>query len=91
MEYSKVAVTSTGCEASIREPESVMEPIGESYDLEKQGAETLRRMESNLFGCQPKEEKEEEPRCFRGICAMNLEHMGEIDAVLRSIAEKLGM
>lgn len=35
MEYSKVAVTSTGCEASIREPESVMEPIGESYDLEK--------------------------------------------------------
>lgn len=51
----------------------------------------MRRMESNLFGCQPKEEKEEEPRCFRGICAMNLEHMGEIDAVLRSIAEKLGM
>lgn len=88
MEYSKVAVTSTGCEASIREPESVMELIGKSHDLEKRIAETLRRMENNLFGCTP---KEEEPRCFRDICAMHLKRMGEIDEVLRSIAERLGV
>ena len=46
-------------EGAVREPESVMELIGKSYDLEKQIAETLRRMENNLFGCTPKEEKEE--------------------------------
>lgn len=91
MEYSKVAVTSTGCEASIREQESVMELIGKSYDLEKRIAETLRRMENNLFGCTQKEEKEEEPRCFRDICAMHLKRMGEIDEVLQSIAERLGV
>lgn len=77
-------------EAAVREPESVMELIGKSYDLEKQIAETLRRMENNLFGCTPKEEKEEEPRCFRDICAMHLKRMGEIDEVLQSIAKRLG-
>lgn len=78
-------------EAAVREPESVVELIGKSYDLEKRIVETLRRMESNLFGCTPKEEKEEEPRCFRGICEMHLKRMGEIDAVLLSIAERLGV
>ena len=78
-------------EGAVREPESVVELIGKSYDLEKQIAETLRRMQNNLFGCTPKEEKEEEPRCFRDICAMHLERMGEIDAVLRSIAVRLGV
>lgn len=78
-------------EGAVREPESVMELIGKSYDLEKRIVETLRRMESNLFGCTPKEEKEEEPRCLRAVCAMHLERMGEIDAVLRSIAEMLGV
>ena len=78
-------------EGAVREPESVMELIGKSYDLEKQIAETLRRMENNLFGCTPKEEKEDEPRGFRDICAMHLKRMGEIDAVLRSIAERLGV
>ena len=78
-------------EAAVGEPESVMELIGKSYDLEKQIAETLRRMENNLFGCTTKEEKEEEPRCFRDICAMHLKRMGEIDEVLRSIAERLGV
>lgn len=78
-------------EETAREPESVMELIGKSYDLEKQIAETLRRMESNLFGCTQKEEKEEEPRCLRAVCAMHLERMGEIDGKLRSIAERLGV
>ena len=78
-------------EAAVREPESVMELIGKSHDLEKRIAETLRRMENNLFGCTPKEEKEEEPRCFRDICAMHLIRMGEIDEMLQSIAERLGV
>ena len=78
-------------EEAVREPGSVIDLIGKSYELEKQIAETLRRMEKNLFGCTPKEEKEEAPRCFRDICAMHLERMGEIDAVLRSIAERLGV
>lgn len=78
-------------EETAREPESVMELIGKSYDLEKRIAETLRRMENNLFGCTQKEEEEEEPRCFRDICAMHLKRMGEINAVLRSIAERLGV
>lgn len=77
-------------EETAREPESVMELIGKSHDLEKRIAETLRRMENNLFGCTPKEEKEEEPRCFRDICAMHLKRMGEIDEVLQSIAKRLG-
>ena len=77
-------------EAAVRE-QSVVELIGKSYDFEKQIAETLRRMENNLFGCKPKEEKEEEPRCFRDICAMHLERMREIDAVLRSIEVRLGV
>lgn len=77
-------------EAAVREPESVMELIGKSHDIEKRIAETLRRMENNLFGCTPKEEKEEEPRCFRDICAMHLKRMGEIDEVLQSIAKRLG-
>ena len=78
-------------EAAVREPESVMELIGKSHDLEKQIAETLSRMENNLFGCTPKEEKEEAPRCLRDICAMHLKRMGEIDKVLLSIAERLGV
>lgn len=77
-------------EGAVREPESVMEMIGKSHDIEKRIAETLRRMENNLFGCTPKEEKEEEPRCFRDICAMHLKRMGEIDEVLQSIAKRLG-
>ena len=36
-------------------------------------------------------DREEELRCFRDICAMHLKRMGEIDAVLRSIAERLGV
>lgn len=78
-------------EAAVREPESVMELIGKSHDIEKQIAETLRRMENNLFGGPPKKEKAEEPRCFRDVCAMHLERMDEIDEVLRSIAERLGV
>lgn len=78
-------------EGAVRELESVVDLIGKSYDLEKQIAGTLRRMEKNLFGCTQKEEKEEELRCFRDICAMHLKRMGEIDAVLRSIAERLGV
>ena len=90
MNYREANAPCVG-EAAVREPESVVELIGKSYDLEKRIVETLRRMESNLFGCTPKEEKEEEPRCFRGICAMHLKRMGEIDAVLQSIAERLGV
>ena len=89
MNYREVNAPCVG-EAAVREPESVMELIGKSYDLEKRIVETLRRMENNLFGCTPKEEKEEEPRCFRDICAMHLKRMGEIDEVLQSIAKRLG-
>ena len=90
MNYGEANVPCVG-EGAVREPESVVELIGKSYDLEKRIAETLSRMENNLFGCTPKEEKEEEPRCFRDFCAMHLKRMGEIDAVLRSIAERLGV
>lgn len=90
MNYREANAPCVG-EAAVREPESIVELIGKSYDLEKQVAETLRRMESNLFGCTPKEEKEEEPRCFRDVCAMHLGRMGEIDEKLRSIAERLGV
>lgn len=89
MNFREANVPCVG-EAAVREPESVMELIGKSHDLEKRIAETLSRMEKNLFGCTPKEEKEEEPRCFRDICAMHLKRMGEIDEVLQSIAKRLG-
>lgn len=89
MNFREANVPCVG-EAAVREPESVMELIGKSHDIEKRIAETLRRMENNLFGCTPKEEKEEEPRCFRDICAMHLARMGEIDEVLQSIAKRLG-
>lgn len=89
MNFREANVPCVG-EAAVREPESVMELIGKSHDIEKRIAETLRRMENNLFGCTPKEEKEEEPRCFRDICAMLLKRMGEIDEVLQSIAKRLG-
>ena len=88
MNYREANAPCVG-EAAVREPESVMELIGKSHDLEKRIAETLRR--NNLFGCTPKEEKEEEPRCFRDVCAMHLGRMNEIDAVLRSIVERLGV
>ena len=90
MNYREANAPCVG-EAAIREPESVMELIGKSHDLERRIAETLRRMENNLFGCTLKEEKEEEPRCFRDICAMHLKRMGEIDEVLQSIAKRLGV
>ena len=90
MNYREANAPCVG-EAAVRGPENIMELIGKSYDLEKRIAETLRRMENNLFGCTPKEEKEEETRCFRDICAMHLKRMGEIDEVLRSIAERLGV
>ena len=89
MNFREANVPCVG-EAAVREPESVMELIGKSHDIEKRIAETLRRMENNLFGCTPKEEKEEEPRCFRDICEMHLKRMGEIDEVLQSIAKRLG-
>lgn len=90
MNYREANAPCVG-EAAVREPESVMELIGKSHDIEKRIAETLRRMENNLFGCTPTEEKEEEPRCFRDICAMHLTRMDEIDEELQSIAKRLGV
>lgn len=90
MNFREANVPCVG-EAAVRKPESVMEMIGKSYDIEKRIVETLRRMENTLFGRTQKEEKEEEPRCLRDVCAMHLKRMGEIDEVLRSIAEKLGV
>lgn len=90
MNFREANVPCVG-EAAVREPESVMELIGKSHDIEKRIAETLRRMENNLFGCTPKEEKEEEPRCFRDVCAQHAERMARIDAMLNSIKERLGV
>ena len=45
MEYSKVAVTSTGCEASIREQESIFTLVAKSEEIARNIEETVRVLE----------------------------------------------
>ena len=82
MEYNKAAVTSTvavtptRCEASNREPESIVTLIGKSAEIARSIEETVRVLE---------------PRCFRDVCAQHMERMKRIDAMLNSVKERLGV
>lgn len=91
MEYSKVAVTSTGCEASIREQESIFTLVAKSEEIARNIEETVRVLDGNLFGCGEHDTPPDEPRCFRDVCAQHAERMARIDAMLNSIKERLGV
>lgn len=97
MEYNKAAVTSTvavtptRCEASNREPESIVTLIGKSAEIARSIEETVRVLENNLFGCGEHDAPPDEPRCFRDVCAQHMERMKRIDAMLNSVKERLGV
>ena len=86
MEYNRDAVP-CACEAK---PESVFSLITKSEDIARSIENTVRALESNIFGCGENEAKQDEPRCFRDVCAQHAESMKRIDAMLRSIKERLG-
>lgn len=90
MEYNKVAVASTGREASIRDEPSILTLIGQSADLARSIEETVRALENNLFGYREHDAPPDEPRCFRDVCAQHAESMKRIDVMLSSIKERLG-
>lgn len=56
MNYREANAPCVG-EAAVREPESVMELIGKSHDLEKRIAETLSRMEKIYLDARQKKKK----------------------------------
>lgn len=87
MEYNRDAMT-CACEAR---PESVSSLIAKSEDIARSIENTVRALESSLFGCGENEAKQDEPRCFRDVCAQHMERMVRIDAMLNSIKERLGM
>lgn len=87
MEYNRDAMT-CACEAR---PESVSSLIAKSEDIARSIENTVRALESSLFGCGENEAKQDEPRCFRDVCEQHMERMVRIDAMLNSIKERLGM
>ena len=87
MEYNRDAMT-CACEAR---PESISSLIAKSEDIARSIENTVRALESNIFGCGENEGKQDEPRCFRDVCAQHAERMARIDAMLNSIKERLGM
>lgn len=91
MEYNKIAVTSTGCEASIRDQESILTLVATSEEIARNIEETVLVLESSLFACGENEAKQDEPRCFRDVCEQHMERMVRIDAMLNSIKERLGV
>lgn len=91
MEYTKIAVTETKCEASIRDQESIFTLVAKSEEIARNIEETVRVLGGNLFGCGEHDASPDEPRCFRDVCAQNAERMARIDAMLNSIKERLGV
>lgn len=87
MEYNRDAMT-CACEAR---PESVSSLIAKSEDIARSIENTVRALESSLFACGENEAKQDEPRCFRDVCAQHMERMVHIDAMLNSIKERLGV
>jgi hypothetical protein len=91
MEYSKIALTETKCEASIRDQESIFKLVAKSEEIARNIEETVRVLDGNLFGCGEHDTPPDEPRCFRDVCAQHAERMARIDAMLNSIKERLGV
>lgn len=87
MEYNKDAMP-CACEAK---PESVFSLITKSEDIANSIEETLRVLESNLFGCGEHDAPPDEPRCFRDLCEQHAARMARIDTMLNSIKERLGV
>lgn len=91
MGYNKIAVTETGCEASIRDQESILTLVATSEEIARNIEETVRVLDGNLFGCGEHDASPDEPRCFRDVCEQHMESMVRIDAMLNSIKERLGV
>lgn len=87
MEYNRDAMT-CACEAR---PESVSSLIAKSEDIARSIENTVRALESSLFGCGEHDASPDEPRCFRDVCAQHAERMERINAMLSSVKERLGM
>lgn len=84
MEYNKIAVTSTGCEASIGDQESICTLTAKSEEIARDIEETVRVLDGNLFGCGEHDASPDEPRCFRDVCAQHAERMARIDTIART-------
>ena len=87
MEYNRDAMT-CACEAR---PESVSSLIAKSEDIARSIENTVRALESSLFGCGENEAKQDEPRCFQDVCAQHEARMARIDSMLNSVKERLGV
>lgn len=79
------------CKAVAKEPETVFNLLGESYDFAKKALAMAAQINANLFGKQIKELKPDDPHCMRDAIALHVDDLKALCEELNDILRGLGV